>query len=79
VHRVELVDEPARPVVEHGGDRRTIRDPEREVQIGEAVPIVHRERSHRSSGDHAGVLLGQAQHAIAELVPLLNAEHARVP
>ena len=57
VHRVELVDERARPVVEHSSDRHVVGDAEREVQVGEAVAAVHRKRAHGGSGNDALILL----------------------
>ena len=75
VHRVELVDERARPVVEHIGDRHVVGDAEGEVQVGEAVAAVHGERAHGGSGDDALILLREPQHALAESIPLLDGEH----
>jgi hypothetical protein len=60
VHRVELVDEHARPVIEHIGDRHAVGDAEGEVQVGEAVAGVHCERAHGRSGNDALVLLRES-------------------
>jgi hypothetical protein len=57
VHRVELVDERARPVIEHITDRHVLGDAEGEVQVGEAVAVVHGERAHGGSGYDALILL----------------------
>ena len=57
VHRVELVDERARPVIEHVSDRHVVGDAEGEVQVGEAVAAVHGERAHGGSGNDALILL----------------------
>ena len=57
VHRVELVDERARPVTEHVGDRHPVGDAEGEVQVGEAVAAVHGKRAHGGSCNDALVLL----------------------
>jgi hypothetical protein len=56
VHRMELVDEPARPGIEHLSDRHVVGDAEAEVQVGEAVAAVGGERAHGGSGNH--VLIG---------------------
>ena len=53
----ELVAERRRPVVEDLGDRAVARDPEGEVQVGEAIALVDGERAHGSSGHDAVVLL----------------------
>jgi hypothetical protein len=50
VQRVELVDEGARPVLEHISDRDVVGDAEGEVQVREAVAAVHGERAHGGSG-----------------------------
>ena len=60
VHRVELAGERARPVVEHVGDRYVVSDGEGEVQVGEAVALVHGQRAHGGSGDDALILLREA-------------------
>ena len=57
VHRIELVDERARPVIEHVSDRDVAGDAEGEVQVGEAVAAVHGERAHSGSGNDALILL----------------------
>ena len=57
MHRIELVDERPRPVVEHVSDRHVVGDAEREVQVGEAVAAVHGERAHGGPGNHALILL----------------------
>ena len=75
VHSVELVDERARPVSEHVGDRRVVGDAEGEVQVGVAVAGAHGERAHGGSGDDSLVLLREPQQAIAESIPLLDGEH----
>src|SRR5207248_6256120 len=46
LHRVELVDERSRPVVEYVGDPNMIGDAEGEVHVGEAVAAVDGERAH---------------------------------
>ena len=73
---VRLADERARPVVEHVGDRLVVGDAEREIQVGEAVAGVNRERADGRSGDHALVLPGEPQQLLAESVPLVDREHA---
>ena len=79
MHRVELVGERARPVIEHITDRHVVGDPEGEVQVGEAVAAVHSERAHGSSGNDALILLREPKQTLAESIPLLNGEHeARV-
>jgi hypothetical protein len=57
VQRVELVDEGARPVLEHISDRDVVGDAEGEVQVREAVAAVHGERAHGGSGNDALILL----------------------
>ena len=75
VHRLELVDERPRPVVEHVGDRHVVGDAEGEVQVGEAVAAVHGERAHGGSGDDTLVLLREPQQTLAQSIPLLDGEH----
>ena len=74
-HRIELVDEHARPVIEHVSDRHAVRNAEREVQVGEAVAARHRQRPHGGTGDDALILLREPQYVLAESVPLLDGEH----
>jgi hypothetical protein len=57
VHRIEFVDERARPVIEYVSDRHLVGDAEGEVQVGEAVAAVHGERAHGGSGNHVLILL----------------------
>ena len=73
--RVELVDERARPVVEHVRDRHMVGDAEGEVQVGEAVATTQGERADGGSGDDALILLREPEHAVAQRIPLLNGEH----
>ena len=75
MNRVELVDECARPVIEHVSDRSVIGDGEGKVQVGEAVAAVHGERAHGGPSNDALILLRQPQHAVTESIPLLNGEH----
>lgn len=56
LHRFELVDERARPIVEHVGDLSMVGDAEGEVHVGEAVAAVYDERAHGGSGDDALIL-----------------------
>ena len=65
LHRIELVDQPARPVVEHVGEPNTVGDAEGQVEIGDAVPAVDGERADDGSGDDAIVLCSEPQHALA--------------
>jgi hypothetical protein len=48
-HRVELIDQCARPVVEHIRDPNTLSDAEGEVDVGEAVAAAYGERAHDGS------------------------------
>ena len=57
VHRVELVDERARPVIEHISDRHVVGDAEGEVQVGEPVAAVHGQRAHGGSSNDPLILL----------------------
>jgi hypothetical protein len=56
-HRVELVDQRARPVVQHIRDLNLVGDTEGEVHVGEAIAGVDGERAHEGSGDDAPILL----------------------
>lgn len=73
--RVKPVLERARPVIEHVSDEDAVRDPECEIQVGEAVATVQGERAHGGSGDDALITLGELQHAVAKSAPLFNREH----
>jgi hypothetical protein len=75
MHRVELVDQRARPVVEDVGDPHSVGDAEGQIQVGEAVGPVDGERPHDGTGDDAIVLLREPEHPLAERIPLLNGEH----
>ncbi len=76
VHRTLLVDERARPAIEHVNDRHMVGDAEREVQVGEAVAAaLHGKRAHGGSGNDALILLREPEQAIAERIPLLNGVH----
>ena len=75
MHCVPRIDERARPVVEHLRDRHVVGDAEGEVQVGEPVAAVHRERAYGSPSCDALVLLRELQHMVAESIPLLNREH----
>ena len=75
MHRVQLADERPRPVAEHVGDRHVVRDAESEVEVGEAIPGVHRQRAHGGSGDDALVLLREPQETLAQSITLLDGEH----
>ena len=79
MHRVELVDERARPVVEHVRDRHVVGDREGEIQVGVAVAAAEGERADGRSGNGALVALREPQHALAESIPLLNREHGVLP
>ncbi len=57
VHRIELVDEPARPVTKHLSYRHVVGNAEAEVHVGETVAAVDGERAHGGAGHHALVLL----------------------
>ena len=75
VYRVELVDERARPVIEHIGDGHVVGDAEGEVQVGEAIAAVHGKRAHGGSGNGALILFREPEQALAESIPLLDGEH----
>ena len=75
MHRVELVDEPARPVTQHVTNQHAVCNAEGEVQVGEAVAIVKSERAHGGPRNNALVVLRELQQAVAESVALLNGEH----
>ena len=75
LHRVELVDERARPVVEHIGDRKLAADAEGHVEVGEAVAVVRGERAHDGSGNDTLIRLPKSQHPLAESIALLDGEH----
>ena len=75
-HRVELIDQCARPVVEHIRDPNTVGDAEGEVDVGEAVAATYGERAHDGSRDDAIILLREPEHALTKSIPLLNGEHA---
>ena len=76
MHRVELVDQRARPVVEDVGDPNMVGDAEREVDVGEPVGAVDGERAHHGTGDDALIPLRVPEHALDESIALLGAEHA---
>ena len=75
MHRIELVDERARPGIEHRSDRHVVGDAEGEVHVGEAVAAVGGERAHGGCGDHARILLREPEQLLAERMPLRNGEH----
>ena len=56
-HRVEFLDQRARPIVEDVCDRHLVDDAEGEVQVGEAVTTVHGKRAHGGSSNDAPILL----------------------
>jgi hypothetical protein len=56
-YRAEFIDERGRPIIEDLGDRDVVGDAEREVQVGEAIAVVHGERTHGGSGYDAVILL----------------------
>jgi hypothetical protein len=74
--RMQLLGKRARPVVENVRDRHGIGDPEREVQVGEAVAASHSEGPHGDAGDDALVVLGELEHSRTQRVPLLDREHS---
>jgi len=79
VHGVGLVDEHARPVVEHVRDRNLVDHGEGEVEIRVTVASARRERADGRSRDDSLVLVCDPEHALAESIPLLDREHdARV-
>jgi hypothetical protein len=79
VHRVEFVHKRARPGIQDLRDRHLIGDGEREVQVGEAIAVVHSERAHHGTRNDTLVILGEAEHSFAERIPLFRGEHgARV-
>ena len=45
---------------------------EREIQIGEAVALVHRQRTDSCARDHAIIVLREPQHTLAQRIPLLD-------
>jgi hypothetical protein len=51
-------------------------DAEREIEIGEVVARVHRQRTHSGARDHAIIVLREPQHPRAHRIPLLDGEHA---
>jgi hypothetical protein len=61
VHRLQLVDEPVRPGIEHLGDRHVVGDAEGEVQVGEAVAAVGGERAHDGCGNHVRIGLREPE------------------
>jgi hypothetical protein len=75
VHRIELVDEPARPITEHRSDRHVVGDAKAEVQVGETVAAVHSERAHGGCGNHVLIGLREPEQALANSIPLRNGEH----
>ena len=79
MHRIELVDERARPGVEHLSDRHVVGDAEAEVHVGETVAAVGGERAHDGCGNHVLIGLREPEQVLANSIPLLNGEHeARV-
>ena len=65
LHRIELVAQPASPVVENLGNGDAVGDREGEVEIGEAIAAADCERADGGSGNDSSVLLGKRQHALA--------------
>src|SRR5207249_9193087 len=55
--------------------RHTSGDPEREVQVGEAVAASHSKRPHTGTGDNALVCLSELEHSCTQHVSLLDREH----
>jgi hypothetical protein len=79
MHRIQLVDERARPVMEHRSDRHVVGDAEAEVHVGEAVAAVGGQRAHGGCGNHARIGLREPEQVLANSIPLRNGEHeARV-
>ena len=79
MHRIQLVDERARPGIEHRSDRHVVGDAEAEVQVGEAVAAVGGERAHGGCGNHVLIGLREPEQVLANSIPLRNGEHeARV-
>ena len=79
VHRLEFVDERARPVVEHLSDALPIGDAEGQIQVREAVAAVQGERPHGGTRNHTFILVGKPEEVLSESISLLNGEHqARV-
>jgi len=74
-----LIDERVCPVSEYRGDRRRLSDAERQVQVREAVALVHREGSDGGSADDPVIILAQTQHAITQAVSPVNGEHGSSP
>lgn len=73
--RVELDDEHAGPVIEHGGGLHVVGDAERRVDVGVAIAAVDGERADDGAGDDAHIRLREPQHALPEGIPLLDGEH----
>ena len=79
MHRIELVDERARPGIEHRSDRHVVGDAEGEVHVGEAVAAVGGERAHGGCANHVLIGLREPEQVLANSIPLRNGEHeARV-
>ena len=57
LYRAEFIDERRRPIIENLGDRDVVGDAESEVQVGEAIAVVHSERTHDGSGYDTVILL----------------------
>ena len=71
----QLSAERARPVLENVRDRNAVGDPEREVQVGEAIAASDRQRAHSCPRDDALVLVGKLEHPRTQRVSLLDREH----
>ena len=70
-------DESARPVAQHLGDGNAIRDREGEIEIRPAIAVAVGERADDSPGDDALVRRGELEHAVADAVPVVEAEQAQ--
>jgi hypothetical protein len=60
LHRAAFVAERGGPFIEHPADRNVIGDPEREVQVGEAIAATDRERTYGRSGHDPLILLRES-------------------
>ena len=65
LHGVELVAQPASPVVENLDNGNIVGDREGEVEIGEAIAAADCERADSGSRNDSSVVLGKRQHALA--------------
>ena len=75
MHGVEVVDEPAGPVLEHLADLDVVADPERQVDVGVSIGRAVGERADDGAGDDAVVRRRLLEDPLPECIPLRNREH----